>query len=262
MRPQDLAVQAARAAGDILRDRRLGSRQVRSKGPGVDLVTQYDEACEAAIRDVLTRGMPGVAVLGEEGGGGANDAERWVVDPLDGTNNFVHGIPWYSVSVALEVSGRVEVGVVYDPIRDVAYEATRGEGAWCRGQPLQVGSQTNLSEAMVATGFPTDRRERPERYMQVLQRVLPRVRGVRRMGSAALDLALVASGQMDAFWEEDLARWDVAAGVVLVEEAGGVVSQLSGGPVQLASPAPVAGNAVLHDQLIRLVQEGLSGRSR
>ena len=154
MRPQDLAVQAARAAGDILRDRRLGSRQVRSKGPGVDLVTQYDEACEAAIRDVLTRGMPGVAVLGEEGGGGSNDAERWVVDPLDGTNNFVHGIPWYSVSVALEVSGRVEVGVVYDPIRDVAYEATRGEGAWCRGQPLHVGSQMNLSEAMVATGFP------------------------------------------------------------------------------------------------------------
>jgi len=113
---------------------------------------------------------------------------------------------------------------------------------------------------MVATGFPTDRRERPERYMRVLERVLPRVRGIRRMGSAALDLAMVAAGQMDAFWEEDLARWDVAAGVLLVQEAGGLVSQVGGGPIQLASPAPVAGNPSLHDQLMEWVNEALADR--
>jgi len=260
MKPQQLAIEAARAAGRILRDRPLGSRNVRSKGPGVDLVTQYDEACEEAIRAVLERGMPGVAVLGEEGGGGAEDAVRWVVDPLDGTNNFVHGIPWYGVSIALEVSGRIDVGVVFDPIRDAAYAATRGEGAWCDGQRLMVSAETSLSEAMVATGFPTDRRERAKRYTQVLERVLPRVRGLRRMGSAALDLAMVAAGQMDAFWEEDLARWDVAAGVLLVEEAGGCISQVGGGPIDLGAPAPVAGNPALHDELAALLNEVLTNR--
>jgi myo-inositol-1(or 4)-monophosphatase len=260
MKPQQLAIEAARAAGSILRDGPLGRRNVRSKGPGVDLVTQYDEACEEAIRAVLERGMPGVAVLGEEGGGGAEDAVRWVVDPLDGTNNFVHGIPWYGVSIALEVSGRIDVGVVFDPIRDCAYAATRGEGAWCEGQRLTVSSETSLSEAMVATGFPTDRRERAKRYTHVLERVLPRVRGLRRMGSAALDLAMVAAGQMDAFWEEDLARWDVAAGVLLVEEAGGRISQVGGGPIDLGAPAPVAGNPALHDELAALLNEVLTDR--
>ena len=190
--------------------------------------------------------MPGVAVLGEEGEV-VEDAVRWVVDPLDGTNNFVHGIPWYSVSIALEVSGSVEVGVVLDPVRDLAYEATRGKGAWCAGERLAVSSEERLADAMVATGFPTDRRERPARYTSVLEHVLPHVRGIRRMGSAALDLAMVAAGQMDAFWEEDLARWDVAAGVLLVHEAGGLVSQIGGGPIRLEAPAPVAANRRLHD---------------
>ncbi len=249
MTSRDLAKQAAYAAGKILRRRVSSSFHVGTKTSAVDLVTEVDEAAEAAVRQILEAGMPGVPILGEEQGGAFEAATRWIVDPLDGTVNFVHGFPWYSVSIALEVEGQVEVGVVYDPVRDALYEAERGEGAWLGERRLSVTSTSSLGEALVATGFPYDRQHQEPGYLAVVERVLKRVRGIRRLGSSALDLAMVAAGHLDAYWESGLKCWDVAAGVLLVEEAGGKVTALDGTALRLMEPAPLATNGRLHASL-------------
>ena len=255
MTHRKLAVQAARAAGQILTDGIESSFRVRSKTSTVDLVTEVDEAAEAAVRRVLEAGMPGVPVLGEEGGGAWEAATRWIVDPLDGTVNFVHGFPWYSVSIALEVDGQIEVGVVYDAVRDVVYEAERGHGAWQGDRRLSVTSTRELGNALVATGFPYDRQDKAPGYLRVVETVLQRVRGIRRLGSSALDLAMVATGHLDAYWESGLKCWDVAAGVLLVEEAGGRVTALDGNALNLMEPAPLATNGWLHEDLRQIIDE-------
>jgi len=256
MSSRDLARQAAYAAGEILRRRVSSSFQIGTKTSAVDLVTEVDEAAEAAVRQILEAGMPGVPILGEEQGGAFEAATRWIVDPLDGTVNYVHGFPWYSVSIALEVDGQVEVGVVYDPIRDALYEAKRGEGAWLGERRLSVTSTPSLGDALVATGFPYDRQHQEPGYLAVVERVLKRVRGIRRLGSSALDLAMVAAGHLDAYWESGLKCWDVAAGVLLVEEAGGRVTALDGTSLRLMEPAPLATNGRIHAELMGTLVEG------
>lgn len=248
---RDVGVEAALAAGRILAEH-SGRVQVRHKG-AVDLVTQVDLACEAAIRAVLEQHTPDVPVLAEEGGG-SGGTTRWIVDPLDGTTNFVHGFPWYCVSVALQVDGVLEVGVIHEPIRGRTYTAVRGQGAFCGSERLRVSAVRTLDEALLATGFPYDRRDNAASYLPRIQAAMEAGQGLRRAGSAALDLTMVATGALDGFWEQHLKPWDVAAGALLVAEAGGIVEDLEGGPLRLGRPWPLASNGWLQDELRALLQ--------
>jgi myo-inositol-1(or 4)-monophosphatase len=245
----DVAVEAALAAGRILAER--APTGVRHKGT-VDLVTEVDLACERAIREVLAHHTPDIPVLGEEGGGAEAATTRWVVDPLDGTTNFVHGFPYYCVSVALEVDGRGRVGVGHDPVRGRTYRAARGEGAFVDGVPLRVSETATLGEALLATGFPYDRRDRLDVLLAAVRAALSAGQGLRRAGAAALDLAMVSAGCIDGYWELNLGRWDAAAGLVLVEEAGGRVSAVPGHALG-DRPCPVATNGRIHDALLELL---------
>jgi len=242
------AVEAARSAGGILYRHRDGPSQVTHKG-AIDLVTEVDLACETAIRNVLGRHTPDIPVLGEEGGGAEKASTRWVVDPLDGTTNFVHGFPYYCVSIALEVDRRVTLGVVLDPLRDQLYRAERGGGAWCNDRRMSVSSCNDIRKALIGTGFAYDRREKAAFYLKRFEAALTASQGIRRAGAAALDLAMVADGKLDAFWEFGLKRWDVAAGIILIEEAGGRVTTHSGGLISDDVGSPLASNGRLHQAM-------------
>ncbi len=256
-----LAERAARLAGGIIRDSQV--QGVRHKG-AVDLVTEVDVACERAIRELLAQQTPAIPVVGEElSEAGELPPTCWIVDPLDGTTNFVHGYPSYCASVALRLDGRLEVGCVYDVVRDRCYTAQRGRGAHCDGEPLRVSDRTALNRALVGTGFPYDRRQRAAFYLAFFQAFMERAQGIRRAGAAALDLAWVAEGRLDGFWEHELQPWDIAAGALLITEAGGVVTDLHGGPLELSGRRILASNGYLHDPMIRvisLVEDALRDR--
>ena len=257
---RDVAERAARAAGKVLR--RSRAHDVRHKG-AIDLVTEVDLAAEEAVRAVLEREAPGIPILAEEGGGDLGGT-CWIVDPLDGTTNFVHGFPAFSVSVALQEGERLEAGCVYDPVHDVAYTARRGAGASANGEPIRVSPTGALSDALLITGFPYDSLDRAPFYLAFFEAFLRRSQGVRRTGSAALDLALVASGRADGFWEFRLHAWDVAAGALLVAEAGGLATGTDGGPLVLDAGRIVASNGLLHGALLEVigrVYAGLPARS-
>lgn len=244
-----VAIAAARAAGAVIRSAAtdLGKLEIRAKRPN-DYVTQVDIASEQVIVDTVLAAFPDHAVRGEETqqphGNAASD-HVWIVDPLDGTNNFIHGYPMYSVSIALVVAGRIEHGVVLDVSRDRVFHASRGAGAFCDAQRLQVASRTELELALVGTSCPY--RPGPEfaRSMQMLGDVMERVAGIRRSGSAALDLAWLAAGHSDAFFDRGLKAWDVAAGGLLVTEAGGQVGDFAGAPGFLESQECLAANPAL-----------------
>jgi myo-inositol-1(or 4)-monophosphatase len=255
MNEADIAEEAARAAGSILASAwRAGPRRVEHKG-AVDLVTEVDLACEDAVRTVLRRHTPEIPVLGEEGGGPWEARTRWIVDPLDGTTNFVHGFPWFCVSVGLEVDGMARAGAVFDPIRGAMYRAQTGCGATCDGTRLAVSSVPDLDGALAATGFPYDRRERAAFYLRYVDAVLRRTQGLRRAGAAALDLAMVAAGHIDLYWEFNLKPWDLAAGRLLVLEAGGQVTGHDGGVLDARTPSPLATNGKVHRAMIDLLHE-------
>jgi len=240
---EEVAVEAALAAASVLRQG--GPFEVRHKG-AVDLVTEMDVRCEQAIRDVLARHTPDIPVLGEEGGGASAAETRWVVDPIDGTTNFVHGFPFYATSIGLEVDGVPTVGVIHDHVRALTYRATRGKGAFAADAPIRVSDVRTLEGALCATGFAYDRRTNSTFYLRFVQAFLQRGQCIRRGGASSLDLALTAAGHIDLYWEFHLARWDVAAGIVLVEEAGGTVTPIPGRT--LAGPASIiASNGWLHE---------------
>lgn len=245
-----VAVEAALAAGAVIRaahaDR--AALQVANKGP-INLVTQVDLAAEDAVRVVLARRTPDVPVHAEEGGGAAAATTRWVVDPLDGTTNFVHGFPAYAVAVALQREGEIVAGCVYDAANDHLYTAARGAGAWCGDERLAVSRTPDLAHALVLTGFPYDRTEWASWYLRFVQSMLERTRGMRRAGAAALDFAHIAAGRADGFWEFGLQPWDVAAGMLLVEEAGGRVTDLLAGPLDLERPRVLATNGLIHKEM-------------
>lgn len=224
----ELATKAARRAGDLLIERfREPARGIESKSTPTDLVSDADRDAEAIIVETIRGERPDDGILGEEGGREVSGSGlRWVIDPLDGTVNFLFRIPVWCVSIAVEGEDRTRVAVVYDPCRDELFSAMKGFGAWLNGRPTQVTGASDLADALIGTGFAYDAAAR-EIQARRLPRVLPRVRDIRRAGSAALDLASVACGRLDGFFEAPMNPWDKAAGVLLVEEAGGLVAELS-----------------------------------
>ena len=242
------AVAAAEAAGDLIR-RRFGTvLKVRDKGVA-DFVTEVDAASERLIRRRLAR--TGLPVLGEEEGGGEGAHRLWIVDPLDGTVNFAHGYPVFSVSIALVDRGRPILGVVHDPTRRETFQARRGKGAWLGKRRLQVTRHKRLIESLLSTGFSYQRGTLLEKSLARFGRFHHAARAVRRPGSAAIDLAYVAAGRFDGFWETGLKPWDVAAGWLLVEEAGGRVTDYAGRPYRLGTADILASNGSLHRPMIR-----------
>ncbi len=247
----EVALAAAAAGAAAIVGRRPG--RVEQKGPR-DLVTEVDLAAEAAIVAVLRSHRPDIPILAEEGGGAWDAGTRWVVDPLDGTMNFVHGVPWYAVSIALERDGVARVGVVWEVERGVAWMADdRGARKRQGGAevPIAVSTTADLCSALVATGFATDHAERAAFYAGRVERMLAEARCVRRLGSAALDLALVAEGTFDVYLESSLRPWDVAAGALIVARAGGRVTDDRGDVLGGARPSPLASNGLLHEAALR-----------
>jgi myo-inositol-1(or 4)-monophosphatase len=255
-RVRALAEQLARAAGAVQRERYETELVVRTKSAPIDLVTEVDHACEALIVGALRRERPGDAILAEEGGGDdLPGAEwRWVIDPLDGTMNYAHGYPRFCVSIGVQQRGEPCVGVVYDPLLDELFAATRGEGATCNGRALRVSAERELGRALLATGFAYDVHRSPEDNLDHFAVFVKQVRGLRRDGSAALDLCYVAAGRFDGFWELKLHPWDVAAGNLIVEEAGGRTSDLAGRPASGDGRETVASNGHLHEAIVALLR--------
>ncbi|MFH1811074.1 MAG: inositol monophosphatase family protein [Pseudomonadota bacterium] len=246
-----LAVQAAREGGRMARFHAGRVTEVGQKKDRADLVTAIDREVETRLREILLGACPDHAFFGEEHGARGEGRHRWLVDPIDGTLNFVSGFPYYCTSVALEVDGAIEVAALYDPERDELFTARRGHGAWLNGAPIKVTSTARLQDAMLATGYNYRPDEDEVRAtMQRVTRVVARSRAVRRVGAAALDLAYVAAGRFDGFWEGGLNPWDVAAAWLLVEEAGGRMSDLDGAAFALNAPLVVASNGVFHDELL------------
>lgn len=251
-----LAVRLAREAGALQRARYETELRIDSKSRPIDLVTEVDRACEALVVETLRRERPGDDVLAEEGGAHADAgaAWRWIVDPLDGTVNFAHGYPCFCVSIGVERDGARHVGVVYDPLRDELFEAVRGGGARRNGRPIRVSRTDTVQRALLATGFAYDVHDSPDDNLDRLVRAVKRAGGVRRDGSAAIDLCYVACGRFDGYWELKLHPWDVAAGLLVVEEAGGRATDLAGGPAPASGREILASNGRLHDDLLALLR--------
>ena len=247
---------ATKAARALKRDfGEVENLQVSRKGPA-DFVSAADRRAEEIIRAELERARPDYGFLMEESGEtrGRDPQHRWIVDPLDGTTNFLHGIPQFAISIALERQGRLSAGLVYNPITDELFTAERGGGAFLNDRRLRVATRSNLADAVIGTGMPFMGHGERTRYMNELAHLMPAVAGVRRFGSAALDLAWVAAGRFDGFWERGLSAWDMAAGVLLIREAGGFVTNLDGGEAILDQGHIVAGNEAIHRQLLTLLK--------
>jgi myo-inositol-1(or 4)-monophosphatase len=259
-----IAINIAHEAGEMVRRAfpRTSLSAVNFKGD-VNPVTETDIAVERHIVGRLRAAFPDHRILAEEGGGDAWQAPGppiWLIDPLDGTNNFAHGFPHVGISLALVVEGEPVVGVIYDPLRDETFAAVAGGGATLNGEPIRVSAVSRLEDAFLATGFPYDRRTAPDNNTERMARFVRRALGVRRAGAATLDLAYVACGRFDGFWEIRLAPWDVAAGILLVREAGGRVTAFDGVSTPLSGATIVASNGLIHDQMLAVVREPVSGQ--
>ncbi|HIF93578.1 MAG TPA: inositol monophosphatase [Myxococcales bacterium] len=248
-----LARDLARSAGAIQRDRFETDLKLDTKSAPIDLVTEVDRACEALIVEGIQAARADDAILAEEGHGDdkADAKIRWIIDPLDGTVNFAHGFPRFCVSIGIEIEGLRSVGVVYDPLLNECFEAARGEGAWLGPRRLRVSEEDELGRALIATGFAYDVHDSENDNLAAFRNVIKVARGIRRDGSAALDLCYVASSRLDAYWELKLHPWDVAAGYLIVEEAGGRISDFGDGPPDRSGREVVATNGSLHQELLK-----------
>jgi myo-inositol-1(or 4)-monophosphatase len=254
-----MANAALKAARALKRDfGEVEQLQVSVKGPA-DFVSTADLRAERTLRTELLRARPGYALLFEEGGAteGTDPHHRWIVDPLDGTTNFLHGIPHFAISIALERDGEIVAGIVYEPTRDEMFWAEKGVGAYLNDRRLRVSARRQLGEAVIGTGIPFGGRGDRPAYLATLSRVMTATSGVRRFGAAALDLAYVAAGRYDGYWEFGLSPWDIAAGLLLVREAGGFVSDLAGGQTMMTSGDVLAANGHLHLPLAALLREAM-----
>ena len=246
----NFAIETVQQAGHILMEK-FGRITVTKKGD-INLVTQADLASENHIIERIRSYYPKHAILAEESGEavikGGDPSWKWIIDPLDGTTNYAHGYPCFCVTIALEHDGEIVLGVTFDPTRDELFAAERGRGATLNGKPIRVSPTEKLGDSLIVTGFPYDFKQKPN-FARHLTDFLFHSRGVRRDGSAAIDMAYVACGRFDGFWEEGLKPWDVAAGALIIEEAGGRVSKYRGEPLDIYSPPIVASNGLIHDQM-------------
>ncbi|MEB3197636.1 MAG: inositol monophosphatase family protein [Candidatus Sericytochromatia bacterium] len=251
----DFAIATARAAGQVLREGLNSPREIRYKG-AIDLVTEMDLAAERIILDAIRARFPDHAILSEEAGaseGATRGGYRWVVDPLDGTTNYAHGLPLFCVSIGLERDGVPVLGVIYAPVLDELYAAELGCGATLNGKPIHVSQTNDLNRSLLVTGFPYDVQVKSSN-LQHFGSFIHAVQAVRRLGSAAIDLAWVAAGRFDGFWEPRLAPWDLCAGSVIVSEAGGRVSAYDGGPFSIYGKEVLASNGLVHEAMIGVLQ--------
>jgi myo-inositol-1(or 4)-monophosphatase len=260
---ESVAIEVVRQAGALVRDRATRAKHVEYKSGAVDLVPDTDRDAEALIVGHLRRAFPDHVIVAEEASSGvtiappAADRYAWYLDPLDGTTNFAHAFPHFCVSLALAHGTELLVGIVYDPMRDELFAARRGGGATLNGAPIQVSGVDDLNRALLATGFPYDRRAHADFYLSFFAEFMQCAQGIRRGGSAALDLCYVACGRFDAFWEWKLRPWDTAAGTLIVREAGGSVSDFRGGAFDLFGEQALASNGRLHAAMIRVLADRL-----
>ena len=253
MKALSVAIEAALAGGSILKSYYGGAFRIAFKGE-LDLVTEADTESEAEVLSILRSRMPDVSILAEESGVSDRDeARRFVVDPLDGTTNFAHAYPMFAVSIGYEEDGRVRAGVVYDPIREELFAGESGRGAFLNGTKLDVSITETLQHALLVTGFPYDLKDDLEGNLRLFKRFMGVARAIRRDGSAALDLCYVACGRFDGFWEEKLGPWDTAAGALIVQEAGGQVTGMSGGPFHYMQKQIVASNGRIHEGMLSIL---------
>ncbi len=247
------AIDLARQAGHILHSGLGTVETVELKG-AVDLLTEFDLRSERLLVEGLRHSFPDDPILAEEGGGASGD-RRWLIDPLDGTTNFAHGLPHFSISMAYVEAGAIQLGIVYDPMRSEMFQATRGEGARLNGKPIHVSREARLDRSLLVTGFPYDIRTAGETNLDHFSRMALRSQGVRRFGSAALDLAYVAAGRFDGYWELRLSPWDCGAGILLVQEAGGRVTRLDADPDFFRPPTSVvASNGRIHEAMLQALK--------
>ena len=251
----NFAIETARSAGQILLEKFGRKISVTKKGD-INLVTEADLASERLIIERVNSYYPKHSILAEESGSAIidmNDMWKWIVDPLDGTTNYAHGYPCFCVTLALEHNGEIVVGVTFDPTRDELFAAERGQGASLNGRKIRVSETEKLSESLIVTGFPYDFKQKDD-FARHLTDFMLKSRGVRRDGSAAIDMAYVAGGRFDGFWEEGLNPWDVAAGVLLIEEAGGDVTYYDGSPFSIYKPPICASNGLIHTEMLGVLR--------
>ena len=251
----NMGIRAVRSAGDFIiqcMDRMQGI-EVAEKSRN-DFVSEVDRRAERIILDVLSKAYPDHAILAEESGARGDSEYRWTIDPLDGTTNYLHGFPQFAISVALEHKGVLDQGIIYDPLRQELFTASRGEGAWLDNRRMRVSRRDSLEGALIGTGFPFRSLNRLDTYLDVFRQLTAVVAGIRRPGAASLDLAYVAAGRLDGFWEYGLEQWDIAAGTLLIREAGGYASDMDSGDTRIESGNIVAGNPAIHDLLMEIIR--------
>lgn len=256
----NIAIKAARRAATVINraSTQLDILPVQSKSPN-DFVTEVDRAAEVAIIEVLRDAYPEHSILAEESGASGESEYQWIIDPLDGTTNFIHGFPYYAVSIAQAKNGVLEHAVIFDPTRNELFAATKGAGAYLNDRRIRVSRRTRLSESLIGTGFPFRELEHLDAYLGMFRDLTHKTAGIRRPGAAALDLAYVACGRMDGFWELGLRPWDMAAGALLIQEAGGLVSDLAGNSGFMESGNIVAGTPKVFAQLVAAIQPHRTG---
>lgn len=256
----NIAIKAARRAASVINraSTQLDLLTVQTKSPN-DFVTEVDHAAERAIVEVLREAFPGHGILAEEAGelgplDGQDSEYLWIIDPLDGTTNFIHGFPQYAISIAQTKNGVLEHAVVYDPTRNELFTASRGAGAFLNDRRIRVSRRTRLNDALIGTGFPYRNFDHADAYLAMFRELTQKCAGIRRPGAAALDLAYVACGRFDAFWEMGLSPWDMAAGILLIQEAGGLVSDFAGDSAQMETGNVVAGTPKIFGQVLPIIQ--------
>ncbi len=251
----ELAISAAREAGALARDRFNEPRVIETKSSPIDLVTDVDRACDKLLRERISAGFADDAIVtAEDDPLGGSTGYTWVVDPIDGTTNYAHAFPHFAISIGIETQDDHHAGVIYDPMKDELFSACRGAGAELNGRAISVSKTANLESALLGTGFAYDVHSSDVDNLELFARFMKRAQAIRRAGSAALDLAYVACGRFDGFWELSLHHWDVSAGILIVQEAGGVTSDLDGGPTPRKGERIAASNGVLHPALLEVLK--------